>query len=290
MRLRYFPAAALLGLVVLAGCGSTHHASGPTTLPPASTGPQTSAPPTTAKVTTPTTVTKPTTVAKPTPSAATGAPGASSTTAKPSTAVANPLALVAGTYDGRTAAAGWVYLGDSGTGVVRGPDRVACPTCGLASAPIATLDFSFAEIGSPTKLAATVTSASDPAWASHLVPSGKLSFTVEPNRSLTATSLPGTYDWASTGELYSNMAACTVAAVAPPVEQADAGQQVSVNGVTCSKDGEWAEAAVTAHGKGGGFDEDALLAGSRSNWFVVDRATVCAHHEIGKAFYPTACG
>jgi hypothetical protein len=118
-----------------------------------------------------------------------------------------------------------------------------------------------------------------------------ISLTIAPGGRLSLSVLPG-YDALtfSSRPLYPVVSPCTVAAVTPPILAAGGGERVTVNGVDCSVDGQWAAAYVTVHPGPHGYDAVQVLVGHGSTWMVVNRAVVCLNHDITPSFYQTACG
>ena len=232
-----------------------------------------------------------------TPATSTSTTTTSITTTPPS---GPSFIAIGGTYVAGTADGGWLYIRSDGAARLRGPDPVACPACGTASAPIASLDFSLASIsrsgGSGYTAQGKVTGTSDPSWASDLsapaTVGSLVSLSVSPTGRLTLNLLPANdvLGFASKSPLYSEVSPCTVQAVTPPILASSHGQQETVAGVSCSTDGEWAAASVVVKGGSGEIDEVVVLAGNGSTWIVVDRPTVCNGHAITPAFYSTACG
>lgn len=273
------PVLAILAFAACSPTGARHGSASPTSPPIGTSAPEV-------------TSTRPTQA--PTSSTASTSPS----TATPSTGPS--FAAISGTYVAGTADGGWIYIRSDGAARFRGPDQVACSSCATAGAPIASLDFSLTSIsgeaGSGFSAEGKVTGTSDPAWASGLAaPStnGSLvSVSINPSGGLSLNLLPANdvLTFASKSALYSEITPCTVAAVSPPIAASSKSQQVTVDGVRCSPDGEWAEASVAVQAGSGGFDEVVVLAGNGSTWIVVDRPTVCNGHDITPAFYNTACG
>ena len=222
---------------------------------------------------------------------ATSATGASSSAS---------FSAIAGTYTAGTADGGWLYLRSDGATRLRAPDTVACPSCSTADAPIASIDLSLTSISgqasSGYRASGKVTATSDPTWATQISPAATLgspvSLTVDPHRRLSLDLLPqnDVLNFTSSGSPPSSASPCTVAAVSPPVQAADPGVQTTVNSVNCSADGEWAAAQVARGSGSSAVDEVVVLAGNGATWTVVDRPTVCNHHDVTPSFEQMACG
>ena len=254
------------------------------------------------------------TTTRPTSTVGTATTATTSVTGETSTSVALPpsttttgagptFASISGSYNAGTADGGWLYIRSDGASRFRGPDGVACPDCTTAGSPIAVLDFSLTSLSSAGtgayRASGTIMGTSDPTWARQISASATvaspISLTIASGGHLSMNILPANDGLAFSSKTAPSSTAtpCTVAAVTGPVVASANGQTERVTGVSCSIEGEWAAASVAVGGQGqgqGGFDMVVLLAGNGGNWIVVDRPTICNHHDVTPSFFNTACG